>query len=289
MAPAGWWLSTAPALPEHLVESILFGHIKGSFTGAESTRNGLLAQANNGTLFLDEVGDLPLALQGTLLRVLQDGCYYPVGSNRQHTSNFRLISATNRNLSEMVESELFRRDLYFRLRSLEITIPPLREREGDIMILLEHYMVQLCQLMGCEVKEVSPEVSDIFLDSQWPGNVRELIHTIEHALAAARHETCLALYHLPVDLRAKAARIRLESESLPWSGDLGSEATALDARQAAIDNFPNYQSYKINCEKNYLRGLLRVAGDSRKRALAVSLLSRTRLFELLKKHNLNWP
>ena len=277
------------SLPDHLVESILFGHRKGAFTGAESTQGGLIALADNGTLFLDEVGELPLPLQGTLLRVLQDGGFYPVGSSRQQTSSFRLISATNRDLSEMIENGSFRSDLYFRLRSMEITIPPLRERKMDVKPLLEHYLPQLCLLLECETKDFSPEVLEIFTRSKWPGNVRELIHTLEQTLAAAKYETCVALHHLPTDLRVRAARISFESQALPLPEAFGSEANASDVGQAAIDDFPDYQGYKMNCEKRYLMGLLRVTGNSRKRAQRVSQLSRTRLFELLKKHGLNVP
>jgi len=143
------------ALPETLVESMLFGHEKGAFTGAEKARVGLIKEADGGTLFLDEVGELPLIVQKDFLRVLQENRFRPLGSNKEIESDFRLVSATNRDLERMVESGQFRKDLFFRLQSVIIELPPLRNRPRDIKDLAIHYVVKLCERYGMETKGFS--------------------------------------------------------------------------------------------------------------------------------------
>jgi two-component system NtrC family response regulator len=144
------------ALPETLAESLLFGHEKGSFTGAEKTQEGMISQAHGGTLFLDEVGELPLSLQKTFLRVLQERRFRPLGSAREVESDFRLVAATNRNLEEMAARHQFRSDLLFRLRSFAIDLPPLRERTEDIKEIARTQLDRLCECYGLPSKGFSP-------------------------------------------------------------------------------------------------------------------------------------
>ncbi|MFA9393774.1 MAG: sigma-54-dependent transcriptional regulator [Halodesulfovibrio sp.] len=189
-----------------LASSILFGHRKGSFTGADKDREGLVAQSNNGTLFLDEVGELPLAIQKFFLRVLQEHRFRPVGARTEKTSDFRLICATNRNLDEMVARGTFRSDLLFRIRTVVMALPPLRERTDDLPRLIEHYVKQLCGKYGMPAKGISPDLLDVAYEYSWPGNVRELIHTLERAVLAAKDTTKIFSRHLPDHIRINIAR-----------------------------------------------------------------------------------
>ncbi|MCT4535086.1 sigma-54 dependent transcriptional regulator [Halodesulfovibrio sp.] len=189
-----------------LASSILFGHQKGAFTGADKDREGLVAQAHNGTLFLDEVGELPLAMQKIFLRVLQEHRFRPVGARTEKTSDFRLICATNRNLDEMVARGTFRSDLLFRIRTVVMALPPLRDRTDDLPHLIEHYVKQLCGKYGMPAKGISPDLLDLAKEYSWPGNVRELIHTLERAVLAAKETPKIFSRHLPDHIRINIAR-----------------------------------------------------------------------------------
>jgi DNA-binding NtrC family response regulator len=173
------------AVPETLLESELFGHVRGSFTGATSDRKGRFEQAGAGTLFLDEIGDVSLAFQATLLRVLQEREYYPVGASRPQRTEARIIAATHRPLEEMVAGGSFREDLYFRLRVVELDLPPLRERRGDIAPLARHLLAKLASEMGRDGARFSESGLDAIRSHDWPGNVRELENSIARALALA--------------------------------------------------------------------------------------------------------
>ncbi|MDD7805762.1 MAG: sigma-54 dependent transcriptional regulator [Endozoicomonas sp. (ex Botrylloides leachii)] len=170
------------AIPESLIESELFGHEKGSFTGATAARTGLIEAANGGTLFLDEIGELPLEAQARLLRVLQEGEIRRVGSVQSQKVNIRLIAATHRNLHQLSAEKKFREDLYYRLKVVELRIPPLRERGKDILILAEHLLKSICKRMELDNFSFSPETMAVINQHQWPGNVRELEHAIERAV-----------------------------------------------------------------------------------------------------------
>ena len=172
-------------IPENLVESELFGHVKGAFTGADRDRAGLIQSADSGTLFLDEIAELPLAIQARLLRVLQDGELRPVGSEQARRVDVRLIAATNRNLRSMVEQERFRGDLYFRLRVVELAIPPLRERGGDITLLADHLLEKACRRLNRPAMSFTPRARDLIRGYHWPGNVRELENAVERAAILA--------------------------------------------------------------------------------------------------------
>jgi formate hydrogenlyase transcriptional activator len=170
------------AIPFDLLESELFGHEKGAFTGAIAQKIGRFELADKGTLFLDEVGDIPLALQPKLLRVLQEREFERLGSTRTHQVDVRLVAATNRNLLEMVKRNEFRSDLYYRLNVFPIPLPPLRERREDIPALVEHFVDIYARRMGKQIDRVSPETMCALISHQWPGNIRELQNSIERSV-----------------------------------------------------------------------------------------------------------
>lgn len=262
------------ALPETLVESVLFGHTKGSFTGAERDQDGLIAQADGGTLFLDEVGELPLSTQKTFLRVLQERRYRPVGDKKERGSDFRLIAATNRDLDQMVEQGLFRKDLLFRLRSLTIELPPLRERAEDIMDLIRYHTGRLCNFYHIKQKELSPELLETLSRYKWPGNVRELVQTIDAALAVAGNDTSLYPKHLPTHLRVQVACDSLE------------EPTVYSVPKRAGSALSDFKTYRQEMERDYLKELLRITDRNIPQACRQSGISRSRLYEMLAKYDL---
>ncbi|MEG6506195.1 sigma-54-dependent transcriptional regulator [Nitratidesulfovibrio sp. 1201_IL3209] len=194
------------SLPRSLAGSILFGHRKGAFTGAESNRDGLVLQADGGTLFLDEVGELPLSMQKMFLRVLQEHRFRPVGGRTEITSDFRLIAATNRDLEDMAERNTFRSDLLYRMRTVVVSIPPLRERCEDVTALAGHYLPRIWARFALPEKDISPDFHETLLAYHWPGNVRELIHTLERAVLASQDAPKLFARHLPDYLRICLAR-----------------------------------------------------------------------------------
>lgn len=174
------------SIPAELADAEFFGHIKGAYTGAHNDRCGYFEQAHGGTLFLDEIGDMPLPLQAKLLRVLEDGLVTPVGSSKSRQVNVRVIAATNADMQSRVQEQAFRQDLYFRLAGYVLTLPALRERTGDIPLLVEHFLQQLGEQMGRESAQVSPEAQAALNRYHYPGNVRELRNLIEFALIASR-------------------------------------------------------------------------------------------------------
>jgi transcriptional regulator with PAS, ATPase and Fis domain len=178
-------VNCASMSPE-LIESELFGHAKGAFTGAIKARDGLFYYAQGGTLFLDEVADLPLPLQATLLRALEDLQIRPVGSEKLLPVNVRIIATTNRSLVEEVAAGRFRKDLYYRLQVVEITLPPLREHKEDIADLVRHFMAQLAPVLGVTPLDITPAEMDYLMQYDWPGNARELRNLIERSLILGR-------------------------------------------------------------------------------------------------------
>ena len=170
------------AIPFDLLESELFGHEKGAFTGAIAQKIGRFEMAHTGTLFLDEIGDLPLALQPKLLRVLQEQEFERLGSGRTHRIDVRLVAATHRDLNQMVARNEFRSDLYYRLNVFPILLPPLRERRQDIPVLVTHFVKTFSQRMGKPIRQIPPETLEAFTSYSWPGNVRELQNLIERAV-----------------------------------------------------------------------------------------------------------
>jgi PAS domain S-box-containing protein len=184
------------ALPDTLLESELFGYKIGAFTGAEKDKPGRFSLVGNGTLFLDEIGDVSQALQVRLLRVLQERTFEPLGSTQSEKTGARIIAATHRNLSELIEQETFRQDLYYRIHVIALKIPPLRERKEDIPLLADHFVRKFNQLQGRYVPGIAPEVFAAFMTHDWPGNVRELENLIERAFVLCGNEM-ISGSHLP--------------------------------------------------------------------------------------------
>jgi two-component system response regulator HydG len=188
------------AVPEHLLESELFGHAKGSFTDAIVDRIGLFQRASGGTLFLDEIGEMPLALQPKILRALQERAVRPVGADREVPIDVRVIAATNRDLESAVEERRFREDLYFRINVICVDLPPLRARGKDVLLLCQHFLTRFARQAGKPIKGLSPAAADKLLAYAWPGNVRELQNCMERAVALARFEE-IAVDDLPEKIR----------------------------------------------------------------------------------------
>src|SRR5690606_32098402 len=175
------------AIPANLIESEFFGHEKGAFTGAFARREGRFSLADGGTLFLDEVGELPIEMQAKLLRVLQEGEFEPVGSQRTLKVNVRIIAATNRDLGHMVKHGTFREDLYYRLNVIPITLPSLRERGDDVISLANLFIRRYAREVGKDLLPIDDADARLLMQYSWPGNIRELEHVIERAVVLSRH------------------------------------------------------------------------------------------------------
>ncbi|GMU26704.1 MAG: ATPase AAA [Candidatus Jettenia caeni] len=184
------------ALSENLLESELFGHVKGAFTGAVQDRIGRFQKANSGTIFLDEIGDISPRMQLQLLRVLQEREFERVGDSTPIRIDVRIVAATNQNLKEKIRQRKFREDLYYRLKVVEVNLPPLRDRREDIPLLVNHFLNKFNKKLTKEIVAVSSDVQKIFMEYQWPGNIRELEHTLEHAFILCRQKT-ITVNHLP--------------------------------------------------------------------------------------------
>ena len=203
------------AIPETLIESELFGHEKGAFTGAASTREGLVAAADGSTLFLDEIGELPLEAQARLLRVLQEGEVRPIGSVESHKVDVRLVAATHRDLRKLAKEGKFREDLYFRINVVQLELPPLRERGRDIIILAEAMLQRYCQEFGKPNLKLSPEAVQAITTYIWPGNVRELENAIQRAVILCEDQSEINHDLLDIDLDL----VKFDDDQEPEEGD----------------------------------------------------------------------
>lgn len=272
------------SLPESLVENLLFGHAPGAFTGADRAQEGLIAQAHRGTLFLDEVGELPLSLQKAFLRVLQEHSFRPLGGGSEVHSDFRLVAATNRDIDTLVSEGRFRRDLLFRLRSLTIGLPPLRERSDDLTELVMGHIATLCERYGIECKGFHPEFIEALRAYSWPGNVRELFNTLERAISAAGYSPTLFRKDLPDAVRIAVAQSALSKK--PPLGPLVPEEP-----EPPSGELPTLRTYLRDItdqlEHSYLEELLVRTGGDLKEACDISGLSRTGLYDRLKKHGIS--
>lgn len=274
------------ALPETLVESTLFGHERGSFTGANRSQTGLVKQADGGTLFLDEVGEMPLSLQKTFLRVIEERRFRPVGGEREITSDFRLVAATNRDLDAMVAEGRFRSDLLFRLRTFSIQLPSLQERESDLKELTSFFISRLCQQNSEPEKIISRDFLKALASYPWPGNVRELAHALERSLAVAQGETMLMATHLPTYIRVHNVKTALGE----WGGEPGSEVEEESSPESGTQEVPLEKLQVVRdralakAEKEYLHRLFNASGGKIQEACLISGLSRSRLYQLLKDH-----
>ncbi len=224
------------AIPDTLIESELFGHEKGAFTGALQQRRGRFEEANGGTIFLDEVGELSSAAQVKLLRVLQEKRFQPLGSSRVVNVNVRIIAATNRNLEQDILAERFRADLFYRLNVFPIYLPALRERGSDIILLADHFILKYSKEMGRNVKKISTAAVEAFLSHKWPGNVRELENCIERAVLLSNSDTIECL-HLPPSLQAKEKEAeRKEPGKLSYVVEAQERALIIDALEETGGN-----------------------------------------------------
>jgi two-component system, NtrC family, response regulator len=266
------------AFPEKLVESILFGHLKGAYTGADQARDGLILQADKGTLFMDEVGELPVLVQKAFLRVLQERRFRPIGGDRELVSDFRLVAATNQDLDAMVQGGQFRKDLLFRLKAAAIHLPPLKERKADIEVLTLHYISLFCKRYGIPIKGVSPEFMQTLKAYTWSGNVRELVNAIDASIANAQEHDVLVPMHLPVDIRVSIKRQTIRNNRVAAVPGAGTKAERAD--------LPSLKASIEATEKRYLQTLMtRIQGDI-KAACRISGLSRSGLYARLKKYDI---
>jgi DNA-binding NtrC family response regulator len=240
------------AIPDALLESELFGHVRGGFTGAVADRRGRFAMAGKGTVFLDEVGDTSADVQAKLLRVLQEGEFYPVGAERPQRSTARVLAATHQDLEELIERGEFREDLYYRLRVVEINVPPLRERKNDIPVLADHLLARASHRLQRPLPVLAPDSLALLLARDWPGNVRELENCLERALVVASGEVIR-----PEHLRTES-RTRVESETL-----------SLEA-----------------AEREHLKHVLTIMNGNKSRTAMALEISRPRLDRLLRKYSL---
>ena len=244
------------AIPEHLLESELFGHEKGAFTGANTRHEGLFMAANGGTLFLDEIGDMPLSLQVKLLRVLQDLQVRPVGSVKTYPIDVRIISATHKDLDKAVNEGEFREDLYYRLKVVPLHMPTLEERSEDIPLLAEFFLEKYSSKHGKIKKHFAPAAVEYLVASAWPGNIRQLINV--------------------VDLCATLCRTEMISLSI-----------VKKALQHKPQQIQTLKEVKQECEKNYLISVLRISSGNVANAARIAGRNRTEFYKLLNQHNLD--
>jgi two-component system, NtrC family, response regulator len=267
------------ALPETLVESILFGYEKGAFTGAQLRQDGLIAQADGGTLLLDEVGELPLTAQKSFLRTLQERCVRPVGGKSEKPVDFRLVAATNLDLNRLVKEKMFREDLLYRIHGVEIKLPPLRDRGKDIEEIAVKKIHELARRHGLDTKAISPEFFQTLDACYWPGNVRELINVLEYAMIKAEQDPTLFPKHLPPEYRTPG----LDFDSFP-AFEPGRQPVSIQEESYVV---PCLRDYRISMEKKYLEMLLKKTGGDIKQAIVISGISQSRFYALLKKHRLS--
>lgn len=224
------------AIPDTLIESELFGHEKGAFTGALHTRRGRFEEANGGTIFLDEVGELSAAAQVKLLRVLQEKKFQPLGSSRVINVNVRIIAATNRNLEQDIMADRFRADLFYRLNVFPIYLPPLRDRGSDVILLADHFVLKYSKEMSKNVKRISTAAIESFLSYKWPGNVRELENCVERAVLLTKTDT-IDCVHLPPSLQLRESDLgKKERSKLSSAVEAQERALIIEALEEAGGN-----------------------------------------------------
>ncbi len=287
-AEASFIIVDCAALKSSLMESILFGHVKGAYTGAISREEGRISQAHKGTLFLDEIGELDLEAQKRFLRLLESKRFYPLGSKNQVTSDFRLVSATNRDLEREVEQGRFRSDLYFRIRGQEIHLPPLRRRREDIRELTFHYMEKMCHQKQIQTKKIYPEFLEALLSYNWPGNIRELINIMEETISSYPDDLNLQPRHLPaylrIALRSNGETPEQMAEQTPESAVHNQPGGDLQ-HQDALPAWKELRRETLEAlEKDYFQELSRRAGGRVKDMARLSGLTQARIYELFKKH-----
>jgi DNA-binding NtrC family response regulator len=251
------------SIPENLFESELFGYTKGAFTGANQNKTGLFDEADDGIIFLDEIGEIPLSIQPKLLRVLENGEFRPLGSNQPRKVNVKVIAATNRDLKASIKNDTFREDLYHRLNKAEIILPPLRERREDINLLTRHFLKQLRKKFDKRVKGTSRQVQKLFMKYSWPGNVRELQNVLERAAMVTKKDF-IDLEDLPTYLQ--------DSVDVP--------------RNIPFINRANLSSME-DLEKEYIQYILKITRHNMKRTAEILKISRTTLYNKTEKFGIH--
>jgi len=287
-------------LTETLIESVLFGHAKGAFTGAEKKSEGLIRQAHGGTLFLDEVGELPFAMQKAFLRVLQERRFRPVGAKEEESSDFRLVAATNKDLPAMAAEGRFRSDLLFRLHTMHIAIPSLRERDEDIRELTLYYTHFFCRKYNVPLKGFSPEFFDFMLEYDWPGNVRELVNTVENIVVRARLDPTLYPKHMPSEIRihgmgGPGGRKNGQGNGLgPLAGpgenggaEIGEAAPLGQEPGEQVELLIPFDDYKRQTEKNYFQAVMTHCHGDIRQACDLSQLGKQSLYRYLRIHGIS--
>jgi two-component system response regulator PilR (NtrC family) len=251
------------AFPETLLESELFGYVRGAFTGAAQNKRGLFEVADSGTIFLDEISEMSVAMQVKLLRVLQERVIRPVGGTTETSIDVRVIAATNKDLGTMVGEGTFREDLYYRISVIPISVPPLRERGDDVQELADHFLKKFASAMGKAIHEISPESRNVLRSYNWPGNVRQLENTIERAVAME------STNELHVDIPLETPR--------------GLKPTGIPIPKEGID----FEQYVADVEKSLIQSALRRENNVQTRAANVLKLSYRSFRHLLKKHDID--
>jgi DNA-binding NtrC family response regulator len=256
-------------LSESLLESELFGHVKGSFTGAISDRKGLFQLADKGTLFLDEIGDMPPVMQAKLLRVLEDGLILPVGGTAAVKVDVRVISATNQDLAKLMEQKKFREDLYFRIKGVSVTLPALRNRPQDIPELFGYFLRQACQEIGMDIHRITEPAMRALMSYSWPGNIRQLRNAVQMMVVMCDHDT-LDLRDLPPEI----SRVRQLAQGSDIAGSLPT------GQPAAAD-----QSLE-DMEREHIRRVLEMTGNNRTEAAKILKIGERTLYRKIKDYNL---
>jgi two-component system response regulator HydG len=263
------------AIPDNLLESELFGHKKGSFTGAEESRMGRILRADGGTLFLDEIGDISMTMQLRLLRFLQEKTFFPVGSDREIRVDVRVIAATNVNLKEKVATGAFREDLYFRLLIIDIDLPPLKSREGDISLLTHHFIDVFSQKIGKNISGISEQAMELLNSYDWPGNVRQLEHAIERACILCKGTT-ISLELLPREITPDdTAQTELFS-----AGQATEPAIQAHLRQQHLD-----EADLETCRE--ILTALKTAGGNKAKAARILKIDRSTLYRKIRELHIN--
>jgi len=258
-------------LSESLLESELFGHVKGAFTGALSDRKGLFQLADKGTLFLDEIGDMPLPMQAKLLRVLEDGLILPVGGTSAVKVDVRIISATNQDLAKLVEEKKFRQDLYFRIKGVSVTLPALRNRPQDIPELFGYFLRQACQEVGSDIHLITEPAMRAIMSYPWPGNIRQLRNTVRMMVVMCDHDT-LDLRDLPPEI-ARVKELAAPAESPAGTLTAGLSDLAADQSLEEI-------------EREHIRRVLEMTGNNRTEAAKILKIGERTLYRKIKEYNL---
>ncbi|MFO1462703.1 MAG: sigma-54 dependent transcriptional regulator [bacterium] len=264
------------AIPRDLLESELFGYRKGAFTGAEENRPGYFEIANQGTLFLDEVGDLPINLQAKLLRVLQEKEVQRLGSSEAKAIDVRILAATNQNLEKMVKEKKFREDLFFRLNVIPIALPPLRERKEDIPLLCEYFLAKLAQETGLPVKTLSQEAMQMLEAYRWPGNIRELENVIKRAAILSANES-LQMQDFAFFLGKGAEDTQREIEEMGLEELIASRLQSFLAKLGDLETTNLYETIMEMAERPLIRLILKQTGHNQIRAAKILGINRNTL------------